>query len=90
MRSALILLICGLMFGGFATPSSAEPRRLNEAEIIAFTQGGPYLGTSHDGYPYNLEFHKNGTMDGTSGPAMDDGTWEVVRKYLGLETEPSR
>jgi hypothetical protein len=78
MRGALGLLILGIIFSGFANPSSAEPKRLNEVEIIAFTQGGPYFGNTHDGYSFNFEFYKNGTMDGTSGASSDYGTWEVV------------
>ena len=54
MKRIMLAALVGVLVSGSAW---AEPRRLNEAEVKAYTEGGPYLGTSHDGYPYNLEFH---------------------------------
>jgi hypothetical protein len=59
-----------------------EPRRLNEAEVIALTQGGPFSGTTASGDSFKVEYHPNGTLDGTSGTAMDYGTWEVVNDTI--------
>ena len=75
MKRIILAALVGVLVSG---PVLAEPRRLNEAEIIAFTSGGPFLGTSAEGDPFNVEFKKNGTIDGVSGSYTDSGTWEIV------------
>ena len=73
-----------------AKSPAVYPRRLNEAEVNAFTKGGPFLGTSTEGNPFNVEYHPNGTLDGVSGTAMDSGTWERVKDTVCIQWDTWR
>ena len=88
MKRIILAVLVGVLVSG---PAWAEPRRLNEAEIIAFTQGGPFLGTTRDsGYDFNMDLHKNGTIDGTSGIAMDSGIWKIVNDTVCIKWDEWR
>lgn len=70
----------------------AEPRRLNNADLVAFTQGdGRIIGNGIDsGSRYEVEFHKDGTIDGFSGSSSDYGTWEIVEDTICLKWDEWR
>ena len=45
MKRIILAALVGVLVSG---PVWAEPRRLTEADLIAFTQGGPFFGTTYD------------------------------------------
>ena len=85
MRFLIFSLICSLGILTATSNSSAEPRRLNHEKIIDFTNGGPFSGTTVKGSNFSVTFNKNGTINGVSDSATDDGTWEVVDDTLCVQ-----
>lgn len=84
MKRIILATMVGVLVSG---PAWAEPRRLTEADLIVFARGdGKVIGNDIDsGNGFEVEFHKDGTIDGFSGSNSDYGTWEIVNDTICLK-----